>query len=122
MRTILIVEDDPYIRESLQELLCTEGFDVLISTDGAEALALFQAGTRPQLVLLDLMMPKMDGFAFREQQLNSPDFAHIPVVVMSADENMTANKSKLQVEAYLKKPIDIEELLSLVYQELQKKA
>ena len=114
MQTILLIEDDNDIRESLGDFLVSEGFEVLLSADGAQALTLLQEGKRPSLILLDLMMPRMDGFAFRECQLSHPQIADIPVVIMSADGNLMVNKEKLRVDAYLKKPIDIEELLNLL--------
>lgn len=114
MQKILLVEDDKYIRESLHEFLADEGFEVIPSSNGLDALTRLKAGLRPQLILLDLMMPLMDGFQFREVQLESQELAAIPVVVMSAYGDFEKNKEKLGVEAYLKKPLDIEEVLSTI--------
>jgi len=115
MPTILLVEDDRYIRESLDEFLTEEGFDVVPSSNGLDAYTRLVAGMKPQLILLDLMMPLMDGFQFREKQMVTDDLADIPVVVMSAYGDLEKNKEKLGVEAYLKKPLDIEEVLSTIH-------
>lgn len=84
LRAVLVVEDDLAIRQSLGEGLEEEGFDVWTAANGAEALALLRGGVRPSAILLDLMMPVMDGWLFRQQQLDDPILRDIPVVVMSA--------------------------------------
>lgn len=115
MPTILLVEDDKYIRESLDEFLTEEGFEVVPSANGLDAYTRLKSGMKPNLILLDLMMPLMDGFQFREMQLGTDDLSKIPVVVMSAYGDFEKNKEKLGVEAYLKKPLDIEEVLSTIH-------
>src|SRR5438046_2792257 len=84
---ILVVEDDPYIRESIQELLELESYTVACAANGKEALDYLEkiGNGLPQLILLDLMMPVMDGFEFRRQQVTSPVLSKIPLIVMSAD-------------------------------------
>lgn len=114
MPTILLVEDDKYIRESLDEFLTDEGFEVVPSMNGLDAIKRLKSGMKPQLILLDLMMPIMDGFQFREVQMRADDLAKIPVVVMSAYGDLEKNKEKLAVEAYLKKPLDIGEVLNTI--------
>lgn len=110
---ILIVEDDIYIRESLQELLETEGFKVTTVDNGQSAIDwLRRARTLPQLILLDLMMPIKDGFAFRQEQLADKHLAGVPVVIMTADSNIEAKSRQIGVKEFLKKPLDLDALLA----------
>jgi CheY-like chemotaxis protein len=81
---LMIVDDDRDIREVLGEMLAEEGFIVEAAWNGAEALKRLQAGFRPNLIILDLMMPVMDGLTFREALKQSPDLAAIPVIGVSA--------------------------------------
>ena len=112
--TILLIEDDEPIRDSLLELLTSEGYIVNPAANGAEALKTIRNGQVPHLILLDLMMPEMDGFQFRTIQLADDRIAGIPVVVMSAYGDVDKNRETLRVQAYLKKPIDIEETLDVI--------
>jgi CheY-like chemotaxis protein len=114
-RHVLVVEDDADIRESVRELLESEGLTVSVAANGREALAhLNEAETLPDLVLLDLMMPVMDGFAFRERQRADTRLAGIPVVVLSANPKLDARHDLLDARAYLTKPCDIDLLLATV--------
>lgn len=119
MATILIVEDDADIRASMAELFQVEGYEVRTASNGQEGLnSLTHATVLPDVILLDLMMPIKDGFEFRREQLQNHKWSSIPVVVMSADANV---KQKLEsfgepVPAYLKKPINLDDLISLVAQ------
>src|SRR5437868_10288205 len=80
---VLVVEDDPATRDALVVLLRHEGYPAECVNDGQEALARLRGGRPPSLVLLDLMLPVMDGFEFRVQQLQDPTLARIPVIVVS---------------------------------------
>ncbi len=112
-RRILVVEDDRYIRDSLRELLEDEGHTVTCAENGARGLAELEAmRPSPDLILLDLMMPVKDGFQFRSEQRADARFAHIPVVVMSADPRLDSRRDALEALAYLRKPVDIDALLS----------
>jgi CheY-like chemotaxis protein len=110
---ILIVEDDPDTREAIGIGLQAEGYTVMTAPDGLEALELLDRGVRPCLILLDLMMPVMDGVHFRIEQLNRPEIAAIPVVVVSAFGQLTRAKW-LRASDYLPKPIDFDRLLAIV--------
>ena len=115
--TVLIVDDDAGIRQLLTLFLEHKGYTAASVTNGAEALShLRQSHPLPQLVLLDLMMPVLDGAGFRHEQQQDPQLAAIPVVVMSAAENIQAQAPSLTADAYLPKPIDFDALLSLVEQ------
>jgi CheY-like chemotaxis protein len=81
---LLLVEDDTPIRESLGEALREEGFDVVAAADGREALEVLRSGPRPSAILLDLTMPVMDGWDFRQAQLSDPSLCDIPVLIVSA--------------------------------------
>src|SRR5688572_13333187 len=87
-RTILLVDDDNDIRETYGEVLVDEGYQVVLARDGLEALEYLEGtATLPDLILLDLMMPRMDGNQFRGRQLETPRLADIPVVVISASQS-----------------------------------
>jgi CheY-like chemotaxis protein len=114
---ILVVEDDRDIRESVVEVLEDEGHVVTSAGDGREALELLQrASPLPDLILLDLMMPVMSGYEFREEQLKLPGLAAIPVLVVTADVNARAKVESLNVAGFVQKPIKIQPLLDLVDQ------
>jgi CheY-like chemotaxis protein len=111
--TILIVDDDQGIREALTELLEIEGYQVDTATSGVEGLAYLRT-KKPTLVLLDLMMPGMGGLEFREKQLKEGLLPDVPVVLMSADGQIQKRGEQAQVTDYLRKPMDINEVLALV--------
>ncbi|WP_437716135.1 response regulator [Sorangium sp. So ce448] len=112
---ILVVEDDLDIRSILTQLLVFEGYDVEEAADGAEALALLRRDAPPALILLDLMMPVMDGWQLRAELQRDPALASIPVVIVSADVRVEQEASRLRVAGLLKKPLQIEPLLELVH-------
>ena len=111
---ILIVEDDPDLREMMAQLLLLEGFNAHAVANGREALDYLKEKDPPELILLDLMMPVMDGWEFRRRQASNPAVSHVPVIVLSAlDQSRAANVS---AAAFLKKPLDFDRLLQLVRQ------
>ena len=112
---ILVVDDDPVIVRLLEINLSLEGFAIFTATNGADAVKLAREKL-PALVLLDLMMPGMDGWAVREALLEDPSTARIPVVVVSArtqDEDRERGYA-LDVAAYITKPFDPAELVETV--------
>ena len=112
---VLIVEDDLAIRETLGELMRLEGFIPELAANGQDAIRLLENGIRPCLILLDLMMPVMDGFAFRAKQMKDVRWAEIPVVIMSADGNLQAKMEKLGGNLpSLRKPPDIDAVIDAV--------
>lgn len=111
-KTILVVEDDESIREGICEFLEMENYKVLVASNGQEAFGLLnQATSLPDIILLDIMMPVMDGYQFREGQRASEKFNRIPVVVFTADRLDPEKTKRLSVQAVLKKPVDLELLL-----------
>jgi signal transduction histidine kinase len=111
-RSLLVVEDDADIREALDGLLSMEGFRVTGCSNGREALDWLRASPKPDLILLDLMMPIMDGWQFRVAQKDDPELATIPVLALSADS--TAKAAAIDAEAYLKKPVDYDTLIATI--------
>lgn len=110
---VLIVEDDADLREMMAQLLSLEGFTARTASNGRDALEyMHRSGDRPELILLDLMMPVMDGWEFRRHQQQDPDLARIPVVVLSALDPSRAGD--LRPDAFLKKPLDFDRLLQIV--------
>ena len=112
--TVLIVEDDEGIRVSLEELLKDEGYSVRTAKHGGEALESLRRDGAPSIILLDLMMPQVDGLTFRELQREERLHLEVPVVVMSAHANMSAQRERLGAQLYLAKPIQIDRLLDAV--------
>jgi CheY-like chemotaxis protein len=109
--TVMVVEDDGCIREMLIEILGGEGLVAVGARNGAEALErLRRERLRPALILLDLMMPVMDGWQFRVEQLGDPSLARIPVVVMSASDD----DREVPADGRVRKPFDIDTLLRVV--------
>lgn len=116
-KQVLIIEDSNDIQEILRQILELEGYSVLSALNGQEALDILQSSPQlPNMILLDLMMPIMDGFEFRKLQKMNPRFAGIPVVVITADGDIQAKKMRVGANDYLKKPVDIERLLDVVKQ------
>ena len=115
-RKILIIEDDTDIAATMQDFLAGEGFGVMLARDGREALEQLESGQPPAVILLDLMMPRMDGYAFRSAQLAHPNWAGIPVVVCTADGHARRRAIELGAQGGLAKPFDLDDLLSAVQQ------
>ena len=113
---VLVVEDDNDIREALVEILRAEGYRVCGAADGREGLERLRS-ERPMLVLLDLMMPVMNGWQFRREQQLDPDVADIPVVVISADVAAPLEGMRLGARAVMQKPIELRELLFIISRE-----
>jgi CheY-like chemotaxis protein len=109
---VLIVEDDADLREMMAQLLTLEGFRTETVANGRDALAYLQKGDYPEVILLDLMMPVMDGWEFRRRQVEDPALSNVPVVVLSALDHGRA--IDLDGAAFLKKPLDFDRLLTLV--------
>ena len=113
-KTVMIVEDDMDILETLAQVLESEGYHVITKTNGREALNYLQNAIPPSLILLDLMMPVMDGWQFRQEQLRSSKIASIPVVIVSADGHASQKAAVLGANDYLTKPVELETLLDTV--------
>jgi len=95
-------------------VLTQAGYRVLTAANGRDALSSLRSGEPVALVLLDLVMPLMDGWKFRAEQQRDPCLKHIPVIVVSGEPNLAYQAQALGVEAYLEKPTPIRRLLSTV--------
>ena len=111
--SILIVDDDPDIRTSLTEILDGEGYRVAGVRNGREALDYLGRRTLPSLILLDMMMPEMDGWLFRREQQKLPQLASIPVVIVSAHGDVRDAALVLGAADYLRKPLRVDSLLEI---------
>jgi two-component system, chemotaxis family, chemotaxis protein CheY len=116
---VLIVDDDDLIREALQIALQDAGIAVRTAEHGKAALDTLDTWP-PDLILLDLMMPVMDGWAFREAQRARPAAASIPVIVFSAARGLTESAESLRPVRLIQKPFDLEEVLTAVFGILQR--
>ncbi|KFE63911.1 response regulator [Hyalangium minutum] len=112
--SILVVDDDEDIRDILSLLLCSEGYEVDSARDGLDALDHLRAGEPPSVILLDMMMPRMDGEDFLTSIHDTPQYADIPVVLISGHHAAREKAAQLAAADCLVKPIDADELLSVV--------
>lgn len=114
-RTILLIEDDRDICEIVQLVLAEEGYETLTVPNGAEALRLLRAGeARPFVIMLDLMLPVMDAWQFRSEQLRDPALEKIPVVIFSANPKVWRHADMLGAAAVIRKPPNLNEILDVV--------
>ena len=113
-KLILIVEDDCDVAQSLAEVLEISGYCTAIAANGREALDHLQKNTHPDLILLDMMMPVMNGWQFREEQRKVPALDSIPVVVVTADGDARGKAAAIQAAGHLRKPVTIDSLLNEV--------
>jgi CheY-like chemotaxis protein len=109
------VDDSEDLREVLTFLIEDAGFDVVTAANGREALEYLHAGLRPCAILLDLLMPAMDGLAFRRAQLADPDLRDVPVAVISVTGTFYEEQARaLGISTFLRKPFSVEDVLALV--------
>lgn len=112
---VLVVDDDEGIRDAMRSLFEDEGHVVVTAPDGKEALEMLANGFRPTVIFLDLLMPGMDGWAFRKAQRRLPHAADVPVVVMSASGLRAAAVLRQTAAAhYLPKPLSADMMLGTV--------
>lgn len=112
--TILIIEDDRDIRDVLADILADEGYHVLLAEDGLEGLRRLGEGPPPTLILLDLMMPHMDGFQFRDEQRKHPTWREIPIVLLTASGDLGEKTAQLGAADALRKPVKLDALLASI--------
>jgi CheY-like chemotaxis protein len=113
---ILIIDDNPDLREGLRVVLGQEGYKVEAAINGRDALNRLYNGLKPCLIIMDLMMPIMNGFEFREVQLADPQLAHIPLIAYSGVTDPRETAQQLRATAYIHKPTEVEQLASVVRQ------
>jgi CheY-like chemotaxis protein len=113
-KLILIVEDELDVARLLTEILEAEGYRTAIAANGCEALNHLRTNGHPDLILLDMMMPVMDGWKFREEQQKLPALASIPVVIVTADGDARGKAAAIHAAGHVGKPLRIESLLDEV--------
>jgi CheY-like chemotaxis protein len=110
---VFVIDDDSDVRAALEETLRDEGYDVICASDGADALDKLRVmPLKPDVLLLDLMMPTMNGWQFREQQLKDPALADICTVVLTADASAT--DAALDGVHFVRKPVKLATLLDAI--------
>ncbi|WP_395806374.1 response regulator [Archangium minus] len=114
---MLVVDDDPDILEALSEILEAEGFEIRRARNGKEALERLEPDP-PQLILLDLMMPVMDGWEFAQRMRQKSSVARIPIIVLSADRNVGSKATDIGAVGHLAKPFELNDLLDMVRRSL----
>lgn len=114
--TIMVVEDDEDVREAISDLLRDHGFEVLCSENGVDALALLRRSSGVRAILLDVMMPVMNGATFRGEQLADPALCDIPLVLLTGRQDSAPIASMLGATACLQKPLSDDALLHVCEQ------
>ena len=110
----MVIDDDPDLRDSLQLVLELRGYAVQAARDGADALSQLRADPLPRVVLLDLMMPGMNGVEFRELQMNDTRLRDIPVVLLTGAGAHAVDPKRVQGAIVLRKPFDFDRLFELL--------
>ena len=109
--TVLVVDDEPAIRQMFEDILTSEGSDVVSATDGRAALDLLNDGARPCVILLDLMMPRMNGWQFAAHLQADAALSSLPLAIVAANPRFRADAERLGASRWLGKPVDIGDLL-----------
>jgi len=110
---VLVVDDEPMVRDTLGQVLTDEGYVVDVAVDGAQALERVFAA-KPNVILLDLMMPGMNGRQFLQQLRNNPDYVSVPVLIMTAVHGMSVNLATIGASEVVEKPFNVDDLLNKV--------
>jgi CheY-like chemotaxis protein len=116
--TVLVIEDDASLRQTIQEVLEIEGYRVVTAADGEEALAQLDRAA-PSVILLDLMMPRMNGYQFAEALASRPRYATTPIVLLTADGRAPEKASDVNATGWLNKPFSIDDLVRAVDEALR---
>ncbi|MFL5759991.1 MAG: response regulator [Thermomicrobiales bacterium] len=110
---LLVVEDDTTIRDLLTEVMLVEGFEIQCAANGLDALTILTSWV-PDIIILDLMMPVMDAEAFRQYQLAMPAVANVPILVLSALNDLHDRAEAIGADAVVAKPFDLDTLVNAV--------
>lgn len=113
---ILVIDDNADLRDGLRIVLEREGYTVATASNGRDALNRLYSGVEPCLIIMDLMMPVMNGFEFREAQLADARLAKIPLIAYSGVTDPLQTAQQLHAVAYVHKPAEVEQLAALVRQ------
>ena len=109
---VLVVEDDEDARDALVALLQMKGYRAVPAGNGKEALDYLKKAPVPDLIILDLWMPVMDGWQFRSEQVKDPRLANVPVIVVTA----LSDRTDIDATEIMIKPVDVDQLLAKVSQ------
>jgi two-component system chemotaxis response regulator CheY len=112
---ILVIDDDKDIRDMLDMVLAAEGYEVATASDGVAGLDRLRVGARPSLILLDMMMPRLDGEGFFRAMRSNPSTADIPVVILTGHPSARKKAVELGVAGCLVKPVELLDLLSAIH-------
>jgi DNA-binding response OmpR family regulator len=112
--TVLVVDDDDNVRQTLAERLETSGYEVLLARDGRDAFEVIARGVNPDVILLDVVMPIMDGWHFLSARLRDPSIVAVPVVLMSGGQEAERQSHKIGVCGFIRKPLDIGDLVDRI--------
>ena len=115
-KNVLVIDDDYDIRDLVVFYLNSKGYQAVGASNGKDAIAHLQTETKPALIILDLMMPVMDAWEFREAQQSDPAIGQIPVVLISATDEVSDHVIPLAAAGFIRKPIDFNHLLTTVEQ------
>lgn len=111
-KKVLVIDDDPAIRQTIQDVLEIQGYEVATASDGEEGIKILESmNSSPCMILLDLMMPGMNGWGFLDYQRSHPDFSSVPVIICSAYE---ASARSISDKPVLIKPVKYESLVGAV--------
>jgi len=113
-KRILLIDDNPVTREALSMILAASGYCVALANNGADALCRLREHRRPDVILLDLSMPVLDGHDFRRRQREDDALASIPVIVFSGVDGAAEEAALLGVAGYLHKPVEAARLLEAI--------
>lgn len=114
MKLILIVEDDLDLARTMADVVEGEGYEAAIAMNGRDALDQLGKGVTPDLILLDMTMPVMDGWRFREEQCKTPSVSFIPVIAVTADGDARGKAASIRAVGHIAKPMTIRDLLDEV--------
>ncbi|HVE84993.1 MAG TPA: response regulator [Myxococcales bacterium] len=112
--TVLVVDDDSDLREAVADVLADAGYRVLTAEHGRAALDVLRDGRAPDLILLDVMMPVMNGLDFAAQMRMDPRIASIPIIIFTAHADQARVAEAVRAAASLRKPLKVEDLLGVV--------
>jgi CheY-like chemotaxis protein len=122
MTTILIIEDEDFIRNNIRDLLSLEGYEVVMASNGLDGMHYVERQP-PDLILCDILMPELDGYEVFTRLRNQPETAAIPFVFLTAiaDKESMEQGMEMGADGYIRKPFSIEELLTVVRSQLRGK-
>jgi two-component system, chemotaxis family, chemotaxis protein CheY len=114
-RPVMIIEDDPDIRAALADVIAEDGHETITAANGRDALEQLQtSAVAPCVIVLDLMMPVMDGWQFAAGLREVSAWASIPIVIVSAGDDVEGEARRLGARGHLRKPVDLDDLLATV--------